>query len=105
MSKNKKVMSIAIRPELHDDLKMLSKRKGISTSTYIGNLLEQSVKLNPDDDIMVIGKPMDEDVIPVVLKVPAALKNNVAKLTQWMEVQTSGIIKAMTKHIVEENQS
>ncbi len=99
MSKNKKVMSIAIKPELHDEIKKFSKRKGQSASTFIGNLLEQSVKLNPDDDAMVIGKPIDEDVIPVVLKIPTLLKNNPEKLKQWMDVQAAGIVKAMTKHL------
>jgi hypothetical protein len=99
MSKNKKVMSIAIKPELHDELRKFSKRKGVSASTYIGNLVEQAVKLNIDEDAMVIGKPLDDDVIPVVLKIPAALKNNAEKLKQWMDVQASGIVKAMTKHL------
>jgi hypothetical protein len=97
MSKNKKVMSIAIRPELHDELKKFSKRKGLSASTYIGNLIEQAVKLNIDDDPMVIGKPTDDEVVPVVLKIPAGLKNNPDKLKQWMEIQSNGIVKAMTK--------
>lgn len=97
MSKNKKVMSIAIRPELHDELKKFSKRKGLSASTYIGNLIEQAVKLNIDDDPMVIGKPVDDEVVPVVLKIPASLKSNPDKLRQWMEIQSNGIVKAMTK--------
>lgn len=99
MSKNKKVMSIAIKPELHDELKKFSKRKGLSASTYIGNLVEQAVKLNIDDDPMVIGKPMDDEVIPVVLKIPAVLKSHPDKLRQWMEVQSNGIVKAMTKNL------
>lgn len=97
MSKNKKVMSIAIRPELHDELKKLSKRKGISASEYIGNLVDQAVKLNPDDDVMLINKPADDEITPVVLKIPTALKNMPDKLKQWLEVQTGGILKAMTK--------
>lgn len=97
MSKNKKVMSIAINPELHDELKKFSKRKGISASSYIGNLLEQAVKLNIDDDAMVIGKPLDDEIRAVVLKIPTALKNNPEKLKQWMDVQSAGIVKAMTK--------
>jgi uncharacterized radical SAM superfamily protein len=100
MSKNKKVMSIAIRPDLHDELKRFSKRKGLSASTYIGNLVEQAVKLNIDDDPMVIGKPVDDEVVPVVLKIPAALKNYPDKLKQWMDVQSNGIVKAMTKHLL-----
>jgi len=102
MSKNKKVMSIAIKPELHDELKKFSKRKGLSASTYIGNLVEQAVKLNIDDDPMVIGKPMDDEVIPVVLKIPAVLKSHPDKLRQWMEVQSNGIVKAMTNNLTAE---
>ena len=96
MSKNKKVMSIAIRPELHDELKKLAKRKGLSASTYIGNLVEQAMKLNPDDDPIVVSKPADEDVIPVVLKIPVAFKSNYDKLKTWLDVQSGGILKAMT---------
>lgn len=103
MSKNKKVMSIAIRPELHDELKRFSKRKGLSASTYIGNLIEQAVKLNIDDDPMVIGKPVDDEVVPVVLKIPASLKSNPDKLRQWMEIQSNGIVKAMTKTLPSAN--
>jgi hypothetical protein len=102
--KNKKVMSIAIRPELHEELKKLSKRKGMSASTYVGNLVEQALKLNPDDDPMVIGKPVDEDVMPVILKIPTALKALPDQLQKWMSVQTNGILKAITKTKAPEEQ-
>lgn len=98
MSKNKKVMSIAIMPELHDELKRFAKRKGMSTSAYLGSLAEQAVKINPDDDPMVIGRPIDEEVIPVVLKIPDKLKHDREQLEKWMQVQTTGIVKAMTKN-------
>ena len=88
-------MSIAIRPELHEELKKVSKRKGLSTSEYVGNLVEQAVKVNPDDDIMVIGKPVDEDVTPVILKIPMSLKTHPDQLEKWLNMQTSGILKAM----------
>ena len=51
---------------------------------------------------MVIGKPMDDEVIPVVLKIPAVLKSHPDKLRQWMEVQSNGIVKAMTKNLTAE---
>jgi vacuolar-type H+-ATPase subunit E/Vma4 len=98
MSKNKKVMSIAIQPELQEELKKVSKRKGMSSSTYISNLVEQAMKLNPDDDPIVVSKPSDEDVIPVVLKIPTNLKSDKEKLKNWLEVQSNGILNAMTKN-------
>jgi vacuolar-type H+-ATPase subunit E/Vma4 len=98
MSKNKKVMSIAIQPELQEELKKVSKRKGMSSSTYISNLVEQAMKLNPDDDPIVVSKPSDEDVIPVILKIPTNLKSDKEKLKNWLEVQSNGILNAMTKN-------
>lgn len=97
MSKNKKVMSIAIVPDLHEELKRYSKRKGMSASAYVSGLISQAVKLNIDDDPMVIGKPIDEEVTPVVLKIPAALKSDPEQLKKWMVVQMGGILKAMAK--------
>lgn len=94
-------MSIAIRPELHEQLRKLSKRKGQSASTYVGNLLEQAMKLNPDDDPIVVGKPVDEEVVPVVLKIPQNLIKNYDRLKNWMDVQSNGIVTAMTKHLSE----
>ena len=99
MPKNKKVMSIAIKPELHEDLKKFSKRKGISASNYIGNLVEQALKINPDDDPIVFGKPVEEDVMPVILLVPTRLVNNFEKITEWMNFQSAKIIQAIYKNM------
>jgi len=121
MSKsNKKVMSIAIRPELHEELKKHAKRRGLSTSSYVGDLVEESVKIDIDEEPMIvaicpelheelkmhsknrnmsdseyvvdlieksikigmdkepmiIAKPLDEEVLPVILKVPKLLLEN-----------------------------
>ena len=99
MSKNKEVMSIAIKPELKVELIRYANRKGLSNSAYIGTLIEQAVKINIDDDPHVIGKPVDDDVQPVVLNIPKQYKDSPDKLKQWLDVQTAGIVKAMTKHL------
>lgn len=109
MTKNKKVMSMAIVPAFHEELKKLAKRKGTSASAYVGNLVEQALKLDDAADAVVVGKPPDEElltvhyskeeVVPVVLKIPAQLKNHPDKLRQWLDVQANGIHKHMTKHL------
>lgn len=98
MSKNKVPMSLAITPDMHEELKKISIRKGLSASAYICQLLEQAFKLNPDDDAMVIGKSPDDDIVPVVLKVPNAYRSDPEKLKQWMQIQVDGIVKAMVKN-------
>lgn len=97
MSKNKKVMSIAIRPELHDELKRFAKRKGLSTSSYVGGLVEQAVNLDPDDDPVVIGTPVDEEVKAVVLKIPVHLKSDPEQLKKWLTVQVTNLYKKLTE--------
>jgi len=99
--KNKKVMSIAIRPELHEELKKVAKRKSLSASEYVGNLVEQAVKINPDEDILVIGRPIDEDVTQVILKIPVSLKSSPEQLEKWLNTQTNGILKAMKPKEIE----
>lgn len=93
--KNKKVMSIAIRPELQEELKKIAKRRSLSASEFVGILVGQAVKINPDEDVIVIGRPVDEDVTPVILKIPVNLKSNPEQLEKWLNMQTSGILKAM----------
>ncbi len=96
MAKNKKVMSIAIVPELHEDLKKYSKRKGLSVSSYVGMLIEKATKLNIDDEVVMIGKPVDEDVKQVILKIPMSLRADADALRQWMSVQLEGLVNKLT---------
>lgn len=95
MAKNKKVMSIAIEPELHDELKEYSKKKGLSVSSYVGVLISKAVKLAIDDDPLVIGKPADEDVVPVFLKIPGNLKGDKEGLKTWLDSQTSVLVSKL----------
>lgn len=94
---NKKVMSIAIHPELHDELKKFSKRRGLSASSYVGDLLEKAVKLDIDEEPMIIAKPLDEEVIPVILKVPRTIldSNDQEQLKKWVLAQANGVYKGL----------
>ena len=94
---NKQVMSIAIRPEIKEELTKVSRRKGLSNSSYIQDLVEQALKVNPDDDLMVVGKPAGEEVKPIILMVPVALRQDPDNLQRWLNVQMAGIHKAMCK--------
>jgi hypothetical protein len=95
MSTNKKVMSLAIRPELQEELRKITNIKGVSISSYVGDLVEQAIKLNPEEDAMVIGKPMDEDTKPVILKIPVLIRDNPEKLKKWLAGQMQGLYKAL----------
>ena len=77
------------------EIKKIAKRRSLSASEFVGILVGQAVKINPDEDVIVIGRPVDEDVTPVILKIPVNLKSNPEQLEKWLNMQTSGILKAM----------
>lgn len=90
-------MSISITPKVQEEIKRYADRRGLSASLYIENLLQQALKLNIDDDPVVIGKPIDEEVVPVVLKIPAGIKSDSEKLGKWLNLQMNRILMAMAK--------
>lgn len=95
MAKNKRVMSIAIEPELHNELQDYCKRKGVSVSSYIGILVAKGVKLSIDDDPLIVGKPADENVLPILLKIPGTLRGNRDGLKTWMDTQSIALVNKL----------
>jgi len=93
--KNKKVMSIAIEPELHESVKEYAKRKGVSASAYIGDLVKKALKINIDEEPIVVGKPVDENIMAVVLKIPSELKGQKETLTEWLVSQCTALVKKL----------
>jgi hypothetical protein len=96
---SKIVMSVSIDPQLKDAVEQYSKRKGMSNSAYICSLIEPAIKLNVDDEVVMIGQPADSEVTPIILKVPNVYKSNPDKLKQWLDIQSAGIVKAVTKQV------
>jgi hypothetical protein len=94
-NKNKKVMSIAIEPELHESVKEYAKRKGVSASAYIGDLVHKALKINIDEEPIVVGKPVDENIMAVVLKIPSELKGQKESLTEWLVSQCTALVKKL----------
>jgi hypothetical protein len=62
-------------------------------------LIEPAIKLNVDDEVVMIGQPADSEVTPIILKVPNVYKSNPDKLKQWLDIQSAGIVKAVTKQV------
>lgn len=87
-SKNYKIVSVSVTQELHNTLKESSKRLGYkSVSLVIRKLIDKCIKIIDHDP----------DEIPVVLTIPAHLKDNPEKLKIWLEKKANGIIQALCK--------
>jgi|APSaa5957512535_1039671.scaffolds.fasta_scaffold464723_2 predicted DNA-binding protein len=78
-----KIMSFAIEPELQDRLRAYAKRKGISNSQCVRELIDRFII---DDDT----------IIPVVLKIPVELKGDKEQLAVWLESRKNAILEKLS---------
>jgi hypothetical protein len=75
-------MSLSMEPEMQDFLEKQAQKRGVSRSKLIRDLVEKYLV-------------SDDDVIPVILKVPSNLKGDADGLQKWMELKSSAIVKAL----------
>lgn len=86
MNKKSNIMSLSVEPEMQDHLKKVAKRKQVSVSKLVRDLIE---KYLPDDD-------GTEQVDTVILKIPREVRQDPVKLKEWMEIRCAGIVKALS---------
>lgn len=86
MNKKSNIMSLSVEPEMQEHLKKVAKRKQVSVSKLVRDLIE---KYLPDDD-------GTEQVDTVILKIPREIRQDSGKLREWMEVRCAGIVKALS---------
>jgi len=83
MNKNKNILSLSMDPEMQEYIDKCAKKKGVSRSKLIRDLVDKYLVT-------------DEDVIPVILKIPASLKGNGDGLQKWLDARAAAIVKALT---------
>jgi hypothetical protein len=83
--KKPKNMSIAIEPEMKTLLSVSAKKLGCSVSELIRTLVNKHL------DLVV----NDEEMIPVILKVPSNLKGNTQELQGWFDARVNMIVKKL----------
>jgi len=82
---NKKlnIMSLSVEPEMQDKLKRFAKAKEVSVSKLVRDLVDKYLVA-------------EEDVIPVILKIPQKLKGDQENLQKWMDTKSAAIVKALS---------
>ncbi len=83
MNKTKNILSLSMEPEMQELLKKHAKKKGISVSKLVRDLVEKFLVT-------------DEEVVPVILKIPNQLKGNEEALQKWMDARSNAIVKALS---------
>ena len=76
-------MSLAMEPSMQDILKQYAKKKNVSVSKLVRDLVEKYLVT-------------EDQYIPVILKIPVALRGNEHGLKEWMNKKSDAIVKALT---------
>jgi len=89
MSENKlKIMSLSLDSEMYELVKNSSKKLGHkNVSQMIRDLISKYL------DLLV----NDKDETPVILRVPNSLRSNPKELSDWLNVRTQALSKALAK--------
>lgn len=83
-AKKGSVMSIVLDPEVQDRIKSVAKRRNISVSKLVRDIVDKSL---PKDQ---------ESFDTVILKVPPEAKVDAVTLRNWMGLRVDAVVKALT---------
>lgn len=85
MSKKNNIMSLSLDPDTQDKLRLHAKQK---TNGNVSKLIRDMV-----DKFLVV----EDDVIPVILRIPIHLKGDQENLKVWLESRVNAVINALSK--------
>lgn len=85
MSNNKKtnIMSLSIDLEIQEQLKKVAKKRNVSVSKLIRDMVEKNLS-------------GDEETDTVILKIPVAVKVNSEELRKWLTSRVDAIVNKLT---------
>lgn len=88
MSANK-ILSLSIDVEFQERVKKEAKRKNVSVSKLIRDIVEKSL-------------PSEGDLIydTIILKIPSDVKSSPEKLQEWLTPRVDSIIKNLTNSVI-----
>ena len=76
-------MSLSIEPEMQEKLKKYAKIRDVSVSKLIRDLVDKYLVA-------------EEDVIPVILKIPTKLRGDEENLQKWIDMKATAIVRALS---------
>jgi hypothetical protein len=78
------IMSLSVDLDIQEKMKAVAKKRNISVSKLIRDLVEKNL---PN---------VEEDVDVVVFKVPVEMRSSSESLKQWLSVRVDAVVKALT---------
>jgi len=84
MGKKNNNMSLSLEPEVQEKLRLYAKQK---TNGNVSKLIRDMV-----DKFVVL----EDDVIPVILRIPIHLKGDQTSLKTWLDAKVSAVVKVLS---------
>jgi hypothetical protein len=78
------IMSLNVDPSIQEKMKAVAKRRNISVSKLIRDLVDNNL---PD---------ADEEVDVVIFKIPTSMRTTPDSLKQWLQNRIDAVVKALT---------
>jgi hypothetical protein len=85
MTKKNNIMSLSLDPDTQDKLRLHAKQK---TNGNVSKLIRDMV-----DKFLVV----EDDVIPVILRIPIHLKGDQENLKVWLDSRVTAVVNALSK--------
>jgi len=82
-SKKANIMSLSIDPEIQEKIKIVAKKRNISSSKLVRDIMEKHLGF------------AEEDIDTVVFKVPSHVKKSELDLKNWFLVRVDSVVKAL----------
>lgn len=83
-TKKNNIMSLSLDPDTQDKLRLHAKQK---TNGNVSKLIRELV-----EKFIVI----EDDVIPVILRIPINLKGDQENLQKWLDSRVQAVVKALS---------
>jgi hypothetical protein len=85
MSNNKKpnIMSLSVDLEIQERLKKVAKKRNVSVSKLVRDMVEKNLPAS------------DEDCDTVIFKIPESAKVNAEELRKWLGARVDAVVKAL----------
>jgi predicted HicB family RNase H-like nuclease len=95
-------MSIAISPALHEELREYAKQKMMSASAYVSEIVEKAVKVDVDDELVIVSSNQDVLNLSLETDLYKQLQEYTQKRNTTMNAFVADLLKQLLKVAIED---
>jgi predicted transcriptional regulator len=82
-NKKSNIMSLSVDPEIQERLKKVAKKRNVSVSKLVRDMVDKNLSTT------------DEDVDTVIFKIPKGVQVSADELKKWLTLRVDAVVKAL----------